>query len=83
MLATVKRSNLEAAGEEWSAQDEEAFKDPIRQSYETEGHPYYATARMWDDGIIAPRETRRVVALALSAALNAPIEDSRFGVFRM
>ncbi len=83
VLATVRRSNLEAAGKEWSTQDEEAFKDPIRDQYEREGHPYFATARLWDDGIIAPRETRRVVALSLSAALNAPIEDSRFGVFRM
>lgn len=83
VLATVRRSNLEAAGEEWSAEDEEAFKDPIRSQYETEGHPYFATARLWDDGIIAPRETRRAVALALSAALNAPIEDTKFGVFRM
>ncbi|MEM6498513.1 MAG: carboxyl transferase domain-containing protein, partial [Pseudomonadota bacterium] len=83
VLATVKRSNIEAAGEHWSEQDEDAFKDPIRAQYESEGHPYFATARLWDDGIIAPRETRRVVALALSAALNAPIEDSKFGVFRM
>ena len=83
VLATVRRSNLEAAGEQWSAEDEEAFKDPIRSQYETEGHPYFATARLWDDGIIAPRETRRAVALALSAALNAPIEDTKFGVFRM
>ncbi|MEM7751456.1 MAG: carboxyl transferase domain-containing protein, partial [Pseudomonadota bacterium] len=83
VLATVKRSNIEAAGEQWSEQDENAFKDPIRDQYESEGHPYFATARLWDDGIIAPRETRRVVALALSAALNAPIEDSKFGVFRM
>lgn len=83
VLATVKRGNMEAAGEDWSDGDEEAFKDPIRAQYEAEGHPYYATARIWDDGIITPRETRRTVALALSAALNAPIEDSRFGVFRM
>ncbi|WZB64254.1 carboxyl transferase domain-containing protein [Achromobacter xylosoxidans] len=65
------------------AGEEDAFKAPIREQYEREGHPYYATARLWDDGIIAPADTRRVLGLALSAALNAPIEDTRFGVFRM
>jgi 3-methylcrotonyl-CoA carboxylase beta subunit len=83
VLATVRRDNMEADGKSWSAEDEEAFKSPIRAQYETEGNPYYATARLWDDGIIAPRETRRVLALALSAALNAPVRRSRFGVFRM
>ena len=83
VLATVRRDNLEAEGKQWSAQDEEAFKAPIRAQYETEGNPYYATARLWDDGIIAPAETRRVLALAFSAALNAPVRRSRFGVFRM
>lgn len=83
VLATVRRDNLEAEGKQWSAQDEEAFKAPIRAQYETEGNPYYATARLWDDGIIAPQETRRVLALAFSAALNAPVRRSRFGVFRM
>ena len=67
----------------WSADEEEAFKAPIREQYEDEGNPYYATARLWDDGIIAPSETRRVLALAFSAALNAPIRRTRFGVFRM
>ena len=83
VLATVRRDGLEARGQSWSAQEEEAFKAPIRAQYEHEGHPYYATARLWDDGIIQPSDTRRVLALGLSAALNAPIEDTRFGVFRM
>ena len=83
VLATVTRDNIEADGKSWSAEQEEAFKAPIREQYETEGNPYYATARLWDDGIIAPSETRRVLALALSAALNAPVPETRFGVFRM
>jgi 3-methylcrotonyl-CoA carboxylase beta subunit len=83
VLATVKREALEAQGGAWSAEDEEAFKEPIRQQYETQGHPYHATARLWDDGLIDPLDTRRVLALGLSAALNAPIEETRFGVFRM
>ncbi|HZQ14295.1 MAG TPA: carboxyl transferase domain-containing protein [Pseudolabrys sp.] len=83
VLATVKRDNIEADGKTWSQVEEEEFKAPIRDQYETEGNPYYATARLWDDGIIAPSETRRVLALAFSAALNAPVEGTRFGVFRM
>ena len=83
VLATVKRDNIEAEGGAWPEKDEEAFKTPIRETYEEEGNPYYATARLWDDGIIAPSETRRVLALAFSAALNAPVEETRFGVFRM
>jgi len=83
VLATVRRDNIEAEGKSWSADDEEAFKRPIREQYEAEGNPYYATARLWDDGIIAPQETRRVLALAFSAALNAPIPETKFGVFRM
>jgi 3-methylcrotonyl-CoA carboxylase beta subunit len=83
VLATVKRDNIEGEGKSWSAGEEEAFKSPIRDQYETEGNPYYATARLWDDGIIAPSETRRVLALAFSAALNAPVRTTRFGVFRM
>jgi 3-methylcrotonyl-CoA carboxylase beta subunit len=83
VLATVKRDGLEAAGKAWSAGEEEAFKAPIRDQYERQGHPYYATARLWDDGIIDPADTRRVLGLALSASLNAPIEKERFGVFRM
>jgi 3-methylcrotonyl-CoA carboxylase beta subunit len=83
VLATVKRDNIEAAGGKWSEVEEEEFKQPIREQYDAEGNPYYATARLWDDGIIAPGETRRVLALAFSAALNAPIPETRFGVFRM
>src|SRR5438067_942828 len=83
VLATVRRDNLEAQGESWSEVEEEEFKQPIRDQYEAEGNPYYATARLWDDGIIAPSETRRVLALCFSAALNAPIPDTKFGVFRM
>jgi 3-methylcrotonyl-CoA carboxylase beta subunit len=83
VLATVRRDNIEAEGKKWSAEEEAAFKKPILENFEREGHPYFATARIWDDGIITPQETRRVVALSLSAALNAPIPDMRFGVFRM
>jgi 3-methylcrotonyl-CoA carboxylase beta subunit len=83
VLATVRRDNIEARGGTWSGAEEEAFKAPIRAQYETQGHPYYASARLWDDGIIDPAETRRVLALALSASLNAPIEQTDFGVFRM
>jgi 3-methylcrotonyl-CoA carboxylase beta subunit len=83
VLATVKRDNIEAEGGTWSTEEEAAFKAPIRDRYEAEGNPYYATARLWDDGIIAPSETRRVLALAFAATLNAPIPETRFGVFRM
>ncbi|OGA81836.1 MAG: methylcrotonoyl-CoA carboxylase [Burkholderiales bacterium RIFCSPHIGHO2_01_FULL_63_240] len=83
VLATVKRDGIEAKGGQWSAGDEAAFKAPIRDQYEAQGHPYYATARLWDDGLIRPTDTRRVLALALSASLNAPIPETRFGVFRM
>jgi 3-methylcrotonyl-CoA carboxylase beta subunit len=83
VLATVKREGIEAAGQKWSEVEEEEFKQPIREQYESEGNPYYATARLWDDGIITPAETRRVLALCFSAALNAPIPETRFGVFRM
>ena len=83
VLATVKRDGLEASGQAWPSEDEVAFKTPIRERYELQGHPYYASARLWDDGVIDPADTRRVLGLALSAALNAPIERGRFGVFRM
>ena len=83
VLATVRRDNIEGEGKQWSAEDEAAFKAPIREQYEEEGNPYYATARLWDDGIITPQETRRVLSLAFSVALNAPVRRSRFGVFRM
>ncbi len=83
VLATVRRENLEKAGKSWSGEDEEAFKAPIRAQYERQGHPYYASARLWDDGVIDPADTRMVLGLGLSAALNAPIEKTTFGVFRM
>jgi 3-methylcrotonyl-CoA carboxylase beta subunit len=83
VLATVRRDGIEARGGSWGADEEEAFKAPIRDQYERQGHPYYATARLWDDGIIDPADTRRVLALGLSAALNAPIPETRFGVFRI
>lgn len=84
VLATIKRDGMEAKGETWSNEEEDAFKSPIREKYETEGNPYFATARLWDDGIIDPIQTRDVLGLAFSAALNAPIPPSpRFGVFRM
>ena len=83
VLATVKRDGIEAAGKSWSPDEEDAFKAPIREQYEHQGSPWYATARLWDDGIIAPSETRRVLALAYSAALNAPVGETKFGVFRM
>jgi 3-methylcrotonyl-CoA carboxylase beta subunit len=83
VLATVKRDGFERRGEDWSAADEEAFKQPIRDLYEEEGSPYFSTARMWDDGIIDPADTRRVLGLSLSASLNAPFPERGFGVFRM
>lgn len=83
VLATVKRDGIEGKGGAWSAEEEEAFKAPIRAQYEEQGHPYYASARLWDDGIIDPADTRNVVGLSLLASLNAPIEPTRFGVFRM
>ncbi len=84
VLATVKRDGIEAKGGVWTAEEEDAFKTPIRQQYEDQGSPWYSTARLWDDGVIDPADTRRVLGLGLSAALNAPIEDrTRFGVFRM
>jgi 3-methylcrotonyl-CoA carboxylase beta subunit len=83
VLAQVKRDAMEARGEQWPADEEEAFKAPIRDQYETQGHPYYASARLWDDGIIDPADTRTVLGLGLSAALNAPVEPTKFGIFRM
>jgi 3-methylcrotonyl-CoA carboxylase beta subunit len=83
VLATIRRDGLEARGETWAAEDEEAFKAPIRANYEAEGDPYFATARLWDDGIIDPAQTRDVLGLAIAASLNAPIPPTRFGVFRM
>jgi 3-methylcrotonyl-CoA carboxylase beta subunit len=83
VLATIRRDALEAKGQTWSPPEEESFKAPVRVRYEEEGSPYFSTARLWDDGVIAPKDTRRIVALSLAAALNAPIEETRFGVFRM
>ena len=83
VLAQVKRDALKAGGEQWSIEEEEAFKEPIRQQYETQGHPYYASARLWDDGLIKPSDTRMVLGLGLSAAMNAPIAKTNFGIFRM
>jgi 3-methylcrotonyl-CoA carboxylase beta subunit len=83
VLAQVRRDKLEAAGKLWPANEEEAFKAPVRERFERQAHPYYASARLWDDGIIDPAETRMVLGLSISAALNAPIEETRFGVFRM
>ena len=85
VLAACKSDDmgLEASGKSWPAEEEEAFKAPIREKYEREGHPYYARARLWDDGIIDPADTRMVLGLGISAALNAPIEQTQFGIFRM
>ena len=83
VLSTVRRDGIEAKGGTWSKEDEEAFKAPIREQYEVQGHPYYATARLWDDGVIDPAQSRRVLGLSLSATLNAPIPQTKFGVFRM
>jgi 3-methylcrotonyl-CoA carboxylase beta subunit len=83
VLATVRRDNIEAGGGTWSEVEEAEFKQPIKDAFDEQSDPYFATARLWDDGIIAPSETRRVLALAYSAALNAPMEETKFGVFRM
>jgi 3-methylcrotonyl-CoA carboxylase beta subunit len=83
VLATVRRDQLEARGQDWPSGEEDAFKKPVRDQYEHQGNPYYATARLWDDGIIDPADTRRVLGLALSAAANAPLEPAGYGVFRM
>ncbi|MDA8110636.1 MAG: methylcrotonoyl-CoA carboxylase [Betaproteobacteria bacterium] len=83
VLATVRRDAIEAKGGRWSKEEEGAFRAPILEQYERQGHPYYASARLWDDGVVDPAETRRLLGLAISASLNAPLEDTRFGVFRM
>ena len=83
VLATVRRDGIEASGKSWSAEEEENFKAPIRDQYERQGHPYYASARLWDDGIIDPADTRRILGLAISASQNAPLVEGKFGVFRM
>jgi 3-methylcrotonyl-CoA carboxylase beta subunit len=83
VLATIRREGVEAKGATWSAEQEQAFKQPILEQFEREGHPFYASARLWDDGVIKPADTRRILGLSLSAALNAEIPETRFGVFRM
>ncbi|MEM6619835.1 MAG: carboxyl transferase domain-containing protein, partial [Pseudomonadota bacterium] len=83
VLATVKRDGIERSGGTWSAEEEAAFKRPTQEMFARQSHPLYASARLWDDGIIDPRDTRRVLGLSLAASLNAPIEETRFGVFRM
>src|SRR5262249_49770331 len=83
VLATIRRDAIEAKNGTWSSEEETAFKTPIREQYERQGHPYYASARLWDDGVIDPADTRKVLGLAISASLNAPIEPTTFGVFRM
>ncbi len=82
-MAQLRRDQKEKKGEDWSAEEEAAYKKPILDTYESQGHPYYASARLWDDGVIDPAETRMTLGLALSAALNRPIEETQFGVFRM
>ena len=83
VLAQVRREGIERAGGAWSAEEEEAFKRPTIKMFETQSHPLYASARLWDDGVIDPRKSRAVLALSLRAALNAPVAETRFGVFRM
>jgi 3-methylcrotonyl-CoA carboxylase beta subunit len=83
VLVTVKRDGMERKGKAWSAEEEAAFKQPTIDMFEEQSHPLYASARLWDDGVIDPRKSRDVLALSLSAALNAEIEETRFGVFRM
>lgn len=83
VLATVKRDAIERKGGTWSAEEEAAFKQPTIEMFEEQSHPLYASARLWDDGIIDPRKSRQVLSLSLRAALNAPVEETRFGLFRM
>ena len=83
VLATIRRDQIEGRGETWDPTDEEAFTRPVLEQYEHQGHPYYSTARLWDDGIIDPADTRRVLGLALSTAANAPLAPVNYGVFRM
>ena len=83
VMAQVTRDKKEKLGKSWSESEEQAFKQPIIDNYEHQGHPYYASARLWDDGIIDPADTRQVLGLAISAALNKPIEETKFGIFRM
>lgn len=84
VLATVKRDGIEARGDEWAEEEQREFEDAIREQYETQGHPYYASARLWDDGIIDPIDTRTKLSIGLAAAMNRPRdEETPYGVFRM
>ncbi len=83
VLATVKRDGMDRRGQKWLAAEEAVFRQNILDQYEEQGHAYYASARIWDDGVIDPKDTRMVLGLSISATLNAPIEKTRFGVFRM
>ena len=83
VLAQIQRQHVEAEGKQWTDKAEQKCKTPILKQYETQGHPYYASARLWDDGIIDPADTRRIIGLCLSAVMKAPIEETKFGVFRM
>jgi 3-methylcrotonyl-CoA carboxylase beta subunit len=83
VLAMVRREGIERRGGSWTAEEEAAFRAPILEKYEREGHPLYSSARLWDDGIVDPARSREVLALSLSAALNAPVPETRFGLFRM
>lgn len=83
VLSILTEQNLKRQGKEWDKDDKEKFQQAITDKYETEGEPYYASARLWDDGVIDPRDTRKVLSLSLKASLNAPVEDTKFGVFRM
>ena len=83
VLSAVRRDGMEERSEEWSAEEEAQFRQAILEQYERQGHPYYASARIWDDGVIDPKDTRMVLGLSISAALNAPVEKTEFGVFRM
>jgi 3-methylcrotonyl-CoA carboxylase beta subunit len=83
VLSTVKRDQIEARGEEWSADDQAEFEAPIRARYDEQGNPFYATARLWDDGIVDPLDTRDLLGLALDVVSRTPLPDPRFGVFRM
>jgi 3-methylcrotonyl-CoA carboxylase beta subunit len=82
-LAEVKRAKNDRAGEQWSEQEEAEFKQPLIDEYESKAHPYYASARLWDDGVIDPADTRQILGLAVAASLNKPIPETRYGVFRM
>ena len=83
VLATVRRDGIEAKGGSWSAEEEQAFKQPVLDQFEHQSHPYYSSARLWDDGVIDPADTRRMLALGLRTSLNVPIPEPRFGLFRM